>query len=105
MGFPTANIEVPETYKLLPSDGAYAVRVKFEGKQLNGMLNIGFKPTVEGTKRTIETHLFNFDEQIYGKQLTIEFIASLRKELKFESMDKLRDQLELDKLNAIKELT
>lgn len=102
IGFPTANIEIPESYKLLPADGSYAIFAEVDGKKLKGMLNIGYKPTVNGSKRTIEAHLFNFEEEIYGKSITIEFIKSLRKEIKFESVDELKEQLEKDKVNAEK---
>ncbi|MFK7952047.1 MAG: bifunctional riboflavin kinase/FAD synthetase [Ekhidna sp.] len=102
IGFPTANIELPEFYKQLPSDGVYAVKVVFRKEEFNGMLNIGFKPTVEGVERTIEAHLFNFDQQIYGEQITIQFIRSLRKEMKFNSMEELREQLGKDKKEALK---
>ena len=101
IGFPTANIEVPESYKLLPGDGAYAVNAYVDKKKLIGMLNIGFKPTVKGTQRTIEVHLFNFDEDIYGAEIIIEFVQSLRKEVRFESLEALKDQLEKDKEAAL----
>jgi len=100
IGFPTANLEVRESYKLLPGDGAYAVIVEIDGTSFNGMLNIGFKPTVDGSQRTIETHLFNFDENIYGRELTIEFVQSLRKERKFDSLEDLKKQLAQDKDKA-----
>lgn len=102
IGFPTANLEVPEKYKLLPSDGAYAIRAAVDGKKVDGMLNIGFKPTVNGTNRSIEAHLFNFDEDIYGKEIAVEFIRSLRKEMKFASIDDLKVQLAKDKEAALK---
>ncbi|WP_425390907.1 bifunctional riboflavin kinase/FAD synthetase [Ekhidna sp.] len=105
IGFPTANIEIPESYKLLPADGAYAVRVIVEDEKYNGMLNIGFKPTVDGTQRTIETHLFNFDADIYGREIVVEFVRSLRKEMKFASIEELKDQLRKDKEAALEILS
>ncbi|MEP1094173.1 MAG: bifunctional riboflavin kinase/FAD synthetase [Cyclobacteriaceae bacterium] len=100
IGFPTANLEVREPYKLLPGDGAYAVIARIDGNFFNGMLNIGFKPTVDGKQRTIEVHLFNFDENIYGRELIIEFVQSLRKEQKFDSLESLKNQLQQDKDKA-----
>jgi len=101
IGFPTANILVPETYKLLPADGAYAIKATVRGEKYNGMLNIGFKPTLKGTKRTIEAHLFNFDEQIYEEMVKIEFIKLLRRETKFNSLDELKNQLNIDRQEAM----
>ena len=105
IGFPTANIEVPESYKLLPGDGAYAIKAHVKGETHLGMLNIGFKPTVGGQVRTIEAHLFNFEADIYGEQIQVEFVKSLRKEMKFESLDALKSQLNKDKESALSILT
>lgn len=101
IGFPTANVKIAEIYKLLPSDGAYAVKAFVDGIEYLGMLNIGFNPTVNGTERTIEAHLFNFDADIYGEQITIEFVKLLRKEMRFEGVDALTDQLNKDKEMAL----
>lgn len=101
IGYPTANIEIEEGYKLLPADGVYAVHVIVRDERLRGMCNIGFKPTFEGEKRTIEVHLFQFDEDIYDLPLKIEFVQLLRKEMKFHSVDELKSQLNMDKQNAI----
>lgn len=105
LGFPTANIEVSEGYKLLPADGSYAVLAYLGNSKYKGMLNIGFKPTVDGSKRTIEAHLFNFEGEIYGESVRIEFIKALRKEMKFNSIEELKKQLELDKVNALNMLS
>lgn len=102
IGFPTANIELDEDYKQLPSDGSYAVLVSLNGQEHKGMLNIGFKPTVDGSERTIEVNLFDFDQQIYGENITIQFIRALRKEMKFNSIDELKMQLVKDKENALR---
>jgi riboflavin kinase / FMN adenylyltransferase len=101
LGFPTANIQLNESYKQLPRDGSYAVMVTVEEKNFKGMLNIGFKPTLDGSKRTIEVNLFDFDKQIYGKNITIHFIRSLRNEMKFNSIEELKAQLFLDKEAAL----
>ncbi|MFP4058875.1 MAG: bifunctional riboflavin kinase/FAD synthetase [Bacteroidota bacterium] len=107
IGFPTANIEPEDQYKLVPPDGVYAVEVEVRRNQIfKAMLNIGFRPTInDGRKRTIEAHLFNFDENLYGEKITIYFIKKLRDEKKFTRMDELKNQLEKDKkevLNILK---
>lgn len=101
VGFPTANIELEEDYKMLPSDGSYAVVVIVGRERYNGMLNVGFKPTLGGSSRTIEVNIFDFDSNIYTQTITIEFIKALRKEKKFESLEELKIQLEVDKANAL----
>ncbi|MEM0939582.1 MAG: bifunctional riboflavin kinase/FAD synthetase [Bacteroidota bacterium] len=101
IGFPTANVQIKETFKLLPRDGVYAVRVRRSFHEYLGMLNIGFRPTLEGSQRSIEVHLFNFDEELYGELLTIEFIEFIREEQKFNSLDQLRKQLNKDKQKTL----
>ena len=105
LGFPTANLNVMESYKLLPADGAYAVRVTHQSREFGGMLNIGFKPTLKGEARTIEVHLFNFEGDLYGESLQVEFIKLLRAEVKFNSLDELKNQLQRDKTEALKILS
>ena len=105
IGFATANIEIPETYKLLPSDGAYAIKARVRDQWFDGMLNIGFKPTVDGSKRTIEAHLFNFAEDIYEETVRVEFVKLLRKEIRFKSIEELKNQLVRDKEEALKILS
>ncbi|MFT5640614.1 MAG: riboflavin kinase/FMN adenylyltransferase [Cyclobacteriaceae bacterium] len=101
IGFPTANIEVPEHYKLIPTDGSYAVYVGWNGKEFKGMLNIGQRPTVSGQERRIEVNIFDFDKSIYNERLTIRFVKRLRDETKFENIQHLRDQLKKDKVKAM----
>ena len=93
IGYPTANIVVDDKYKLIPEDGIYAVKLKYNGTELNGMLSIGNNPTVEGKGRSIEVHIFEFDENIYNKDLTIYFIERLRDEVKFNTLEELTVQL------------
>ncbi|MEQ8548266.1 MAG: bifunctional riboflavin kinase/FAD synthetase [Cyclobacteriaceae bacterium] len=100
IGFPTANIEVPEHYKLIPIDGSYAVYVDWKGREFKGMLNIGQRPTVSGQERRIEVNIFNFDEDIYHERLTIRFVKRLRAEKRFNNIQELSDQLKRDKLLA-----
>lgn len=104
IGFPTANLFVTENYKLIPMDGVYAVIVRLGDLQFKGMLNIGNRPTVDGQNRTIEVNIFNFEEEIYGRSLTIDFISFLRSEIKFQDLASLRTQLEKDKESAINAL-
>ena len=101
IGFPTANINIEESYKLIPKTGVYIITAIIDGSSHNGMMNIGFNPTVRGKKQTIEAHLFDFRENLYGKKITIELLYFLRNEQKFLSVDELIDQLKIDKENAI----
>lgn len=102
IGFPTANLEIEEAYKLIPADGVYAVRVGVEGNIYSGMLNIGYQPTVMGKNRKIEVHIIDFDENIYNKKLTISFVKRIRDVQKFQSIDHLKLQLIKDKQKVIK---
>ena len=98
IGFPTANMQLYEPLKLVPGNGVYYVRVEALGRTMYGMCNIGCKPTVgQGNARTIETNIFDFDEDIYGLDIKISFIRRIREEVRFESMEALSRQLENDK--------
>ena len=98
IGFPTANMQLYEPLKLVPANGVYFVRVRTLGRNLYGMCNIGCRPTVgTGNSRTIETHIFGFDEDIYGLDLEISFLDKIRDEVRFRSLEDLRMQLEKDK--------
>ena len=105
IGYPTANIEVPAE-KLIPCDGVYAVKVElrdeaFEaGGEIDGMLNIGWRPTFNGSRRTIEVHLFDFHSDIYSEQLRIHFIDFIRPEQRFDSPEALVCQLAEDEKQA-----
>ncbi len=101
IGFPTANIKIAEDYKLIPKKGAYIVRTILDKKHHYGMMNIGHRPTVEGKNQTIEVHFFNFNTDIYDKQITVELISYLREEHKFSSLEKLRAQLENDQKESL----
>lgn len=101
--FPTANLEIADTHKLIPGNGVYAVDVDFRAQRLKGMLNIGYKPTVTNSdERTIEVHIFNFAEQIYDQQLTVHLKKRLRNEIKFDSREALIAQLAIDKQESLK---
>jgi riboflavin kinase/FMN adenylyltransferase len=104
IGFPTANIQIDYDYKLLPRDGVYAVKVELDKKIYDGMLNIGHRPTVNSDKllKTIEAHIIDFDEDIYGHPITVHFEKRIRDEIKFPDLDSLKKQLANDKLQVIK---
>ena len=100
IGYPTANIEVENSYKLIPQDGVYAVWVWYNKARFGGMLNIGNNPTIKDKGRSIEVNIFNFEKEIYTENLKIEFVSKLRNEVKFDGLDALKNQLHLDKQNA-----
>lgn len=105
IGFPTANIRPNDPLKLIPQEGVYAVIVNIDNKIMWGMLNIGFRPTVEnGGKQTIEVHIFDFDREIYNSGIEIALIKRLRSEKRFPSVDHLKEQLTLDKAKALEVL-
>ena len=96
IGYPTANIDIKEDYKLIPKVGVYVVKSVIENKTVFGMMNIGNRPTVNGKHQTIEVHFFDFERDLYGKNLKIELIYFLRDEHKFDSLDSLILQLKQD---------
>lgn len=99
IGFPTANLRVSDSDKLIPCDGVYAVRVCVEGKEYGGMLSIGYRPTLEnGPDRSIEVHIFRFDADIYQQPMRLSFVRRTRPELKFDSIEELIAQLHRDEV-------
>lgn len=96
IGFPTANLQ-PDECKFVPGNGVYAISATFNGNEYQGMLNIGNRPTIGDNRRTIEAHLFDFDSDIYSKNLTIHFLDKIRNERQFASIDELKRQLESDR--------
>lgn len=103
IGFPTANIESDYRFKLIPSDGVYAVEVKLKDTYMPGMLSIGSNPTVNSdtSKRSVEVNIFNFSENIYGEIITVVFKKRLRDEIKFENTEQLVNQMMLDKQKVL----
>ena len=98
MGFPTANMQLYEPLKQVPGNGVYSVSVRTLGREWSGMCNIGTHPTVgAGNTRTIETNIFGFDEDIYGLDISVTFLRKIRDEVRFDSIDSLRRQLEEDR--------
>lgn len=105
IGFPTANLYVNDPDKLIPAMGVYASSVNVRGTWKPAMTNIGMRPTINAHKLTIETNIFDFDEDIYYEQITVKLIRRIRNEKKFASLDILRKQLENDKENTLKVLS
>jgi len=103
IGFPTANLHIDDEEKLIPSNGVYAVKVKgicTNGELLEGMMNIGVRPTVDGHKKVIEVNIFNFDQDIYEQNITVLVYEFIRGEQKFDGLDALKNQLQNDKKTA-----
>ena len=101
INYPTANITISETYKMIPKNGVYIAQATINGKLYEGMMNIGHNPTVSGTKQSIEIHLFNFNRDIYDENITVSVLKRLRDEQKFESVALLKNQLEKDQQEAL----
>ena len=102
LGFPKANIEIDDDTKLIPNQGVFAVRVQLGTNQLNGMMNIGTNPTFSNSgKRTIEVHIFNFENDIYNNEIKVSIYQRLRDEQKFKTAEELVEQMNRDKIDAI----
>jgi len=101
LGYPTANIEIAESYKLIPKIGIYIVKSEWNGKTVFGMMSIGFNPTVNGDKKTIEVNYFDFNEDLYGKKVSVSILSRIRDEEKFESLEALTQQLHQDKITSL----
>ena len=98
LGFPTANIQLDDTDKLLPADGVYAVQVEVEDRCYGGMLSIGKRPTIDnGSDRSIEVYILHFDGDLYGQPMTVHLLEHTRDEVKFSSKEELAVQLQKDK--------
>ena len=101
LGYPTANIKCIDSLKLIPYQGVYIVKSYIDHQEVFGMMNIGTKPTVDGTKQTIEVHFFNWNTDLYTKTISIELLHRLRDEQKFDSINDLKVQLQKDKANSL----
>jgi riboflavin kinase/FMN adenylyltransferase len=101
LGFPTANLEILDNQPLFLADGVYAVEINYNKAVYTGMANVGFRPTINGTKRMLEVNLFDFSGDLYGQTLVVLFIARIRDEKKFDSLDELVAQIHLDKQQAL----
>jgi len=102
IGFPTANILVENMWKLIPTDGVYAVKIKLKKKQFYGMLNIGERPTLSDNEHRIEVHIFDFSADIYGADIKVEFVKRIRDEQQFDNLELLKKQLQIDENNCKK---
>lgn len=94
MGFPTANIDAKELTDI--ENGVYASLVEYDGRRYAAMSNIGLRPSVDGTTRLLETHLFDFCGDLYGQEIEVRLLRKIRNEKRFSSIDELREQLERD---------
>tara|TARA_Y100001954_G_scaffold204329_1_gene225627 strand:- start:717 stop:1664 length:948 start_codon:yes stop_codon:yes gene_type:complete len=103
IGYPTANIKINNDWKLLPNDGVYAVYVNIGLKEYKGMMNIGFNPTFDSQKKSIEIHILDFKSDIYGEGLKVSVVKKIRKEKKFSSVEELKKVLKLDE-NKVRQL-
>jgi riboflavin kinase / FMN adenylyltransferase len=104
LGYPTANLEIDSKYKLIPMDGIYAVTVQHEHAVYGGMMYIGYRPTINGTKLNIEVNIFDFNKDIYGESLTVNFHQLIRGDIKFSDLEKLKEQLRRDQEDSLKVL-
>ena len=102
INYPTANIFIEETYKIIPKDGVYLVETTIKNKLFKGMMNIGHRPTIGTNVKSIEVHLFNFNEDIYGQVISIKMISKIRDEKKFSSIQALKEQLVKDENYCLK---
>ncbi|SEE04558.1 riboflavin kinase / FMN adenylyltransferase [Tenacibaculum sp. MAR_2010_89] len=101
IGFPTANIAIIENYKLIPKTGVYVIKSKINNELFFGMMNIGNRPTVDGKDQTIEVHFFDFNQNIYDQEISVNLLYFVRDEQKFESINDLKNQLKIDKETSI----
>lgn len=103
LGYPTANLKINDDEKIIPGNGIYAVYAQPEGytERLKGMMSIGFRPTVDGKKRVVEVHIFDFDKEIYGQTLKVFVKKYLREEIKFNGLEELVQQMDQDKINSL----
>jgi len=104
IGFPTANINIAEEYKIIPKNGVYLVRCFFEKNKFYGMMNIGYNPTFGSNEKTIEVNIFDFNRNLYNKNIRIEFLKFIRDEIKFDNAEELQNQLTEDRENCIKHI-
>lgn len=105
LGYPTANIDIDSNDKLVPAHGIYAVTVEHESEHLKGVLYIGNRPTVDGSRLAIEVNIFDFNKDIYGEDLKVNLVAAVRKDAKFDNLETLKKQMEIDKRQAMKALS
>ena len=101
LGYPTANLQLENEEKITPKNGVYAVRVKWNSSSFDGMMNIGYNPTLSDQGISFEVHLFDFEGDLYGENLEVHFVSRLRNEIKFDDIEALKSQLLADKNRAL----
>jgi riboflavin kinase/FMN adenylyltransferase len=101
LGYPTANLLVEESYKLIPADGIFAATVEVQGQTYQGMAYIGHRPTINGMTRNIEVNIFDFNQDIYNQTLRMNFLHFVRHDVKFTSLDGLKEQLAVDQQSVL----
>ncbi len=101
LDFPTANLYIEESYKLIPKNGVYVIKSTLENNTVYGMMNIGFNPTVNGKDRSIEVHFFDYNQDLYDQHIQVDILEWIREEQKFDSLKELRAQLMQDKVTAL----
>ena len=102
IGFPTANLNIDQDYKLIPKNGVYLIRTILNGKIVYGMMNIGVKPTLKSKDISIEVNLFEWGGDLYGKMIEVFILQYIREEKKFDSLIRLENQIKLDKKTCVK---
>ncbi|MCL6267045.1 bifunctional riboflavin kinase/FAD synthetase [Flagellimonas myxillae] len=100
-GFPTANLDIAEPYKLIPKNGVYVVKSRLDNKDHYGMMNIGYNPTVSGNEKSIEVNFFEFEGDLYSKKIQVDLLHRIRDEHKFDSVQELQEQLKKDKQTSL----
>lgn len=100
LGFPTANLYIKETFKLIPADGIYAALIFVKNRTHEGIVYIGNRPTLEGEKKAIEAYIFDFDEEIYGENIEVSLLKLIRGDQKFKDLNELKEQMKKDELEA-----
>ena len=103
--YPTVNIHIEETYKLIPKSGVYIIKTSINNNHIFGIMNIGYRPTIDGKHQTIEVHLLDFNADLYGENIQVQLVYRLRDEQKFVSVDELFAQIKRDESNARKLIT
>lgn len=101
LGFPTANIEVSGKDKILPQNGVYCVHIQLDGKMYDGMMNIGVNPTIPSAEWSIEVNIFDLNRDLYGHDIEVSLVSRMRNEVKFETIEELKDQIVKDKVQAL----
>lgn len=102
IGFPTANLKPEHQNKVVPKNGIYVVKVRVDGEWYGGMMSIGIRPSFTSRKRTLEVHIFDFNEDIYGKTIQVRFIERIRDEVKFDKVEDLVQEMKQDKVKSLK---